>query len=156
VCLSVFGVMCVCVTCTTNVQTVRVLMARAESQRGAPKSRISTNSHGPSGASINDTTGVCAYNRTRESAEQRELKRHETERSTAHRVIAEAAKSMPAFDLLSKAAGVAFSRRPACAATGGSRAAPEDHERGLETGTSDPQRRLEGDRGRYAGCVRRA
>jgi hypothetical protein len=45
------------------------------------------------------------------------------------------------------------SRRAQPAAAGGSRAAPKGHERGLEPGTADPQRRLEqGDHGRYAGC----
>jgi len=77
--------------------------------------------------------------------------------TTQCELIAEAAKSMPAFDLLSKER--VRSRRILVdqpAAAGGSRAAPEGHERGLEPGTSDPQRRLEGDQGRYAGCVRRA
>ena len=37
----------------------------------------------------------------------------------------------------------------------GSRAAAEGQERGLDTGTSDPQRRPEGDQGRCTGCVRR-
>ena len=50
-------------------------------------------------------------------------------------MIAEAAKSMPAFDLLSKER--VRSRVDQPAAAGGSRAAPEGHERGLEPGTSD-------------------
>eukprot|EP00964_Phaeocystis_antarctica_P015455 scaffold8537_cov57-Phaeocystis_antarctica.AAC.2 len=42
------------------------------------------------------------------------------------------------------------------AAAAGSRAAAEGQARGLDTGTSDPRRRPEGDQGQCTGCARRA
>eukprot|EP00964_Phaeocystis_antarctica_P066665 scaffold40338_cov37-Phaeocystis_antarctica.AAC.1 len=49
--------------------------------------------------------------------------------------------------------GLILFTQPATAA--GSRAAAERQARGLDTGTSDPQQRPEGDQGRCTSCVRR-
>jgi hypothetical protein len=66
--------------------------------------------------------------------------------------IAEAAKSMPAFNLLSKER--VRSRRPACCSW---RQWSSSRTRSGTPGTSDPQRRAGGRSGSiYAGCVRRA
>ena len=69
-------------------------------------------------------------------------------------LIAKAPKSMHTFDLACRRSGsILFDQ---LATAGGSRAAAEGEERGLDTGTSDPRRRPEGDQGRCAGGLRRA
>eukprot|EP00964_Phaeocystis_antarctica_P140683 scaffold105553_cov60-Phaeocystis_antarctica.AAC.1 len=62
---------------------------------------------------------------------------------------------MDAFDLVSKErVNKVLFAQPAAAA-GSARAAAERQARGLDTGTSDPRRRPEGNQGRCTGCVSR-
>ena len=68
-------------------------------------------------------------------------------------MTAEAAQPTHTFELMPKERVVSL--RPACCSSPESEAA-EGQERGLAPGITGPQRRLEGDQGRCAGCLRRA